>query len=340
MIQRSTVFGLTTRFALAGSAVALVLAVVEIAIRGLGLAPDYKFYPGPFIPDERYDYKLQPGYRGSQGPITVTINSNGLRGTSFGPLKNERRILVLGDSLAFGWGVADEEAFPALLEQRLTADGLNVKVINGGVPGYSTWHQFKFLAARIKELQPDLVLLALFGNDYLDREWVVNSRGTLTKRGMENLRSNTVEILFNNPFLSRHWATYRLIKNAVRNLLYEEFDRPLRASLLDLVVPSAEAADKPAATGWERCYENLDQIRALLSPRAIPLIILDLTEREDVFRELTRRGYRVTRYIESDRPGCTLPRDGHPNAEGHRRISEHAYAVVRERIPPNKEIQP
>ena len=317
----------TAKLMVAVAAAALTLAVAETAIRALDLAPDYKFYPGPFIPDARCDYRLKPDYRGHQGSIEIAINSNGFRGTAFGPVKNEYRLLVLGDSLAFGWGVEYERTFPALLEQRWLSDGHRVKVLNAGVPGYSTWHEAEFLAANLDAVRPDAVLLVLFGNDYLEREWVANPHGTLTKRGMENLRSNGLEFAFNNPFLSRHCATYRLIKNAVRNLLYEAHDRPLRAALPDLFVTTAFADSEPPS-GWENCYRNLDRIRERLAPRSIPFFILDLTERKDVFRELTRRGYRVTRYVETDKRRCTLPRDGHPNEEGHRRIFERVYAAL------------
>lgn len=44
-------------------------------------------------------------------------------------------ILVLGDSLTAGYGLAPEEAFPVKLEQRLKKEGRNVRVLNGGVSG-------------------------------------------------------------------------------------------------------------------------------------------------------------------------------------------------------------
>ncbi len=50
---------------------------------------------------------------------------------SAGPI----RLLVLGDSLAAGYGLAANEAFPAQLERALRAKGHNVNVINAGVSG-------------------------------------------------------------------------------------------------------------------------------------------------------------------------------------------------------------
>lgn len=45
------------------------------------------------------------------------------------------RVLVLGDSLAAGYGLLVDESFPNQLEDRLLSAGLNVKVLNGGVSG-------------------------------------------------------------------------------------------------------------------------------------------------------------------------------------------------------------
>ena len=48
---------------------------------------------------------------------------------------DEHRLLMLGDSLTAGYGLAAEEGLPAQLEQALRADGCDVRVINGGVSG-------------------------------------------------------------------------------------------------------------------------------------------------------------------------------------------------------------
>jgi lysophospholipase L1-like esterase len=62
----------------------------------------------------------------------ATVNYRGYRGAIAGPKQpNELRLVVLGGSTAFGYGLPPEEAFPALLEKRLRAQtGRPVKVIN------------------------------------------------------------------------------------------------------------------------------------------------------------------------------------------------------------------
>src|SRR5712692_6556411 len=51
------------------------------------------------------------------------------------PVERRPRIVVLGDSLTAGLGLAPEQAYPALLQQRLKNDGLSYDVVNAGVSG-------------------------------------------------------------------------------------------------------------------------------------------------------------------------------------------------------------
>jgi len=50
----------------------------------------------------------------------------------------EIRILVLGDSLTAGYGLAEPDSFPARLEQALRKDGTSVRILNAGVSGDTT----------------------------------------------------------------------------------------------------------------------------------------------------------------------------------------------------------
>jgi lysophospholipase L1-like esterase len=78
------------------------------------------------------------------------------------------RVLVLGDSIAFGAQVRRSEAFPDHLEARLTARGHRVEVVNAGVSGYSAWNERRWLAERGPAFEPDLVLAAACWNDVVD----------------------------------------------------------------------------------------------------------------------------------------------------------------------------
>ena len=72
-----------------------------------------------------------------------------------------QRIMILGDSSFFGFGVADDQTMAAHLSRRL--DG--VEVINGAVPGYSTEQSRRLMADVGWDLDPTLLVVANFWSD-------------------------------------------------------------------------------------------------------------------------------------------------------------------------------
>ncbi len=76
------------------------------------------------------------------------------------------RIVVLGDSLTAGLGIAARDAYPALLQQRLDQSGLTFEIVNAGVSGDTSAGG---LARLDWALQGDvrILVVALGGNDAL-----------------------------------------------------------------------------------------------------------------------------------------------------------------------------
>ncbi|MFZ5475456.1 MAG: SGNH/GDSL hydrolase family protein [Myxococcota bacterium] len=85
----------------------------------------------------------------------MRTNAAGYRG---GP-PAERAVLCLGDSTTFGWGVEEGEAWPARLAVHLGRD-----VVNGGVPGYSTFQGLATIDHALT-LRPEVVVLAYLVRD-------------------------------------------------------------------------------------------------------------------------------------------------------------------------------
>ena len=94
------------------------------------------------------------------------------------PLKSST-VLVLGDSLAAGFGVDPSEAFPAVLQQRAEASGMSVRVINGGVSGDTTAGGLRRLDWMLKS-PVDVLFLELGGNDGLRGLPIESTRSNLT----------------------------------------------------------------------------------------------------------------------------------------------------------------
>jgi acyl-CoA thioesterase-1 len=80
--------------------------------------------------------------------------------------ESRKRLLVLGDSLAAGYGLAAEDAFPVQLAKALRQAGHDVTVINAGVSGDTTAGGLARLDWALAD-KPQLVIVELGGNDAL-----------------------------------------------------------------------------------------------------------------------------------------------------------------------------
>lgn len=100
-------------------------------------------------------------------PTTVEISSQGIRDHLYPVKKNvdEYRIIVLGDSIAFGWGVEMEEGVSKRLERFLNKDGKRFSVINFSVPSYTIAQEVETLLTKAKAFDPDMIIFIICDND-------------------------------------------------------------------------------------------------------------------------------------------------------------------------------
>ena len=103
------------------------------------------------------------------------VNEQGLRAvqTTAAPLK----ILTLGDSSIFGHALAEEDTLHAQLREALGVRGVEVDVLCGGIPGYSTEQTLLLLDEVGWELEPDLIVIGTLWSDnnldhFVDAEWM------------------------------------------------------------------------------------------------------------------------------------------------------------------------
>lgn len=146
------------------------LLLAEGALRVMG-------YSAPiwYRPDPQLGWTLRPGISAwftKEGRAFVHVNAAGRRDrdTPLDKPDDVYRIVVLGDSYSEAMQVPSEEAYWALLPQRLQACGFQpgrrIEVLNFGVSGYGTAQEFVTLQSQAIRYRPDLVLLQFTnGND-------------------------------------------------------------------------------------------------------------------------------------------------------------------------------
>jgi len=223
------------------------------------------------------------------------------------------RVAVLGDSVAFGWGVADDETLAHRLEQELAARALPgarpVECLNVSMPGWNHRNPVAFLLDHYDQLLPDIVLYMPIDND------LANTYG-VTEAGH---RREAPDIATGDPWLcvstdQNYYAVLDLgLRLAQQGSVTSAQVRQLGPRVLDadLSAESARRFDENAA--------SILQLQQELGRRGGRLLVLQYAEQPYVWHLLARLARApspppVLPLLAQVSPEFTLPSNPHPNA--------------------------
>ena len=239
------------------------------------------------------------------------------------------RIVALGDSSTFGWGVETGSIYPHLLETALRArrPDISIEVVNLGVCGYSSFQGLILLQREAMRYQPDLVTLSYGSNDFSkvpesfeqvyqrNMGWTGAARELLHHSRASGAEPDHGQDVYNvGPQRSR-WLLEEMARFAkshgvdpifVSNCVPGEMSQPIRAEAVSTGTPLLdtqellEAAVEDVQAG-RRYAEEMASYRALYGPAMLvdyPWLAVYLTDR------------------------C------HPNRIGHRLIAEALVPMV------------
>ncbi len=244
------------------------------------------------IPLERYGTTYDaPDQKQS---FVVSVSSQGFRDSEIGPkVEGEFRVLMLGDSFTFGYGVENDETIPNALERKLQLFlfGRKVSVINGGVEGYGPWQARILLHRSGFALDPDLIILQTFtNNDVYDSLAQVGAVFRSYYPGVVDreraLRSQTRFHVRLQRWLRTHSRLYQYLVRATsqENLLADLMEK-LRfvPRMPGNVIPPPEPRNPEIETelvdyypeidrGWRLFREDIRAISEACRRRDIPLL--------------------------------------------------------------------
>ena len=112
---------------------------------------------------------------------TFHTNSLGIRDKEY-PFEKPlgvTRLVAIGDSFTWGYGVNDQDVYTEVLENLLP----KTEVINLGVTGYGIPQEFWYLKRLGVQFNPDIVLLAFFLNDFGNPYWKEKVRTGRDEKG-------------------------------------------------------------------------------------------------------------------------------------------------------------
>lgn len=305
------------KWAARGAALALGLAFAAVAgevayrlLRVADLSPTTN--PSYVEHDEelgwRYRSNARERHRTAEFDVAIETNARGFRGPEW-PQSDAAKstVLVLGDSFAFGWGVAWEDGLVA----RLAAQRPRLRVLGAGVSGYGTDQEFLLLRRLRAEVAPRAVVCVFCANDL----WEASAREAYG-RSKPFVRVANGEVAVEGVPVPRSWLerTSALWCAVQKQLWQQRF--------------AARVRDADAE--WAQVLGLLRAMRDLAAPA--PLVLVGYEERLARFAagepgiEFVDAGQLVR-----DLPGSgCYPIDGHWTAAGHAAVATGLAQVLDE----------
>lgn len=263
----------------------------------------------------RIGHVHRPGASAVLMGVPVEINADGLRDRDYAVARGGgERIVLLGDSLTFGWGVAEEQTFGTLLEEELSRHR-PTEVLNFGTGNYNTEQQVNLFLDEGLKYRPDRVVVFYFIND-----------------AEPTPRKSRWEVLGHSRAFTFFWSRFK----AARSRLTQS--RSFRDYYADLY-----ADEQP---GWKGAREAFLTLRDVCAERGIDLKVVLLPELHQLRDYPFAAEYRTVAdflerngiatlditpsFADVDNPMSlwVAPDDAHPNAIAHARIAEAALAFV------------
>jgi acyl-CoA thioesterase-1 len=180
----------------------------------------------------------------------------------------DRTIVVLGDSLSSGYGLAAEQSWVTLLENHLDAQAYGYEVVNASIAGDTSTGGLARLPSLLATYEPAIVVIELGGNDGLRGQPVAKLRHNLARILELVEAAGGRAVLTGIQIPPNYGPAYTESFARVYPELAEEHDVPIVDFLMDGVAlrPELMQPDRvhPNAAGQRPMFENVWNVLAEL----------------------------------------------------------------------------
>ena len=177
------------------------------------------------------------------------------------PEKTLPKIVAFGDSLTAGYGLQPAQSYPALLQQKLDADGFRYEVVNAGVSGDTSAGGLRRIDWSLEEGDVRFVILELGANDFLRLQPVAETKKNLSQI-IERSKARGARVLLAGIYTTTNaGAEYQSQIHEAFQSLSKEHGVPLIPFLLEGVAGRAELNQNdgihPNAEGTKIVADNV-----------------------------------------------------------------------------------
>lgn len=300
-----------------GIGLAIAVLLPEIAYRvarlpGLGPTTNPSYVEHDSTLGWRYRPRTKERHKTSEFDVEVEINAQGFRGADWSESSNGRpRILVLGDSFAFGWGVEEAQCFTSILQRRMP----QWEILNAAVSGYGTDQEVLLLEQISTRVKPDLVVVEFCTNDLFENmqsSMYGGPKPYFVDRGRGELELRGVPVP--EPWLQSHSYIYRALEKRA-------WEQTLDARATD---PNREWSI--TCDLYRRMTRDLGSVPLLVMSSEDRLVALAAEER-DIHHLDLRPAFA------HDTETLFYPIDGHWTRLAHAHVAEALEGALRSLLP-------
>jgi hypothetical protein len=279
------------------------------------------------------------------------------------PWPEQADIVVVGDSFVFGYGVADMEAWPALLAHALP----QARIINLGLIGASPQQYLRVFETFGKALQPKVIVVGLLLiNDFWDAAMFDRWVNALTREHYLIWRSRRYRFSLSQPLASiksallRYSYVYNLARHTYRawregGAIRLELPDGGRLQLVPSLVEHAANRGQPGRREFQLVLQALVDLQALAHQQDASVLVVIQPAKEEVYLPLLSRPVAdlsapvrlaldahgiayldlTAAFRQCARAGKRLffEVDGHVNTQGHRLIAQEVLAHLSNNAP-------
>ena len=324
------------------ASLAIGIGLCEVGLRLLGRAePRPRYDVGElenrpsrhFVADDAIGWRMHASHSfvvETEGrPVRYTSDADGFRvsddaaqakhdGFAGNPV---RRLVAVGDSFCFGLGVAYDETFVAHVGRSIGF----AEVRNLAMPGFGLDQIFLSVREYALDLQPDLLLVALYEEDF-ERSMTAFradegfakpafrlARGRIEQRTIDDRRPVA------ERWLERHSRLFTAARRSIQRLGYRS----------------------GVGETWKLNAAILDELRSICGAANVPLLVIYIPSPRWTGIPMLRRKMQEhavpfvdpTSFEETAPPGAYFPVDGHLNETGHARFASWIDGAIGKHFP-------
>ena len=315
-------------------------------------------------PHPTFLWELYPGKEGKTfiagKMVTMKINRYGFRGPEIEKKKPSGvyRIMILGDSSAFGFAVNQDEVFASVLQKKLKDEypAKKIEVVNAAVMGYTTFSTLNFFREKGIEFNPDLIIISHNNDPDFDLDEDKNRvPPKFLQPIMKILYKSKIYMAIRREILNRKYqktpeiygkikpsqGVSRVSPGDLRKNLQAIMDiaKKIDSKILVISMPRNEKFD--LIQDEEPVDDDEDGIPIVYDGNDEPSDFDELSLYRGIMKEVTEKNGGI--FVDILNEWKDLPPDPlfidsmHPTVKGHKKIGDRLFFVIREKLPVNSD---